>query len=177
MKTQNNCNIWKLLSAIALNFILVMGIPYTFTFPVVQKSWIILLITGITISIKTILGDIISGEFLYHKHGYDFCVVSLGTSMSMLSLQVLTAKNLLPGLENAHFRSFLSQHITSSSNITIVYLSFLLIISSIATLITARISSSINNESPKFPNLLSIINFIIGSVIIGMYLLLIISKG
>lgn len=174
--------IWKLLFAIFINFVLIMGVPYILSdlgliYPLTSNSWVILLITGITISMKTILGDFISGEFMYHKHGYDFCIVALGTSMSGLSLQILADKSLFPGLQHAPFISFVSQNITSAENVAIAYLSFILIISIFATLLTARISKSINHDSPRFPDLLSILNFSIGSGIIGMYLLLIITKG
>ncbi len=174
--------IWKLLLAITINFALAIGAPYIlsyykYIYPSSHNSWVVLCITAITISIKTILGDIISGKFLYHKHGYDFCIVALGTSMSGLSLQVLNEKNLFPGLQNAPFQSFMSQHIVSNSNIAIAYLSLILVISSFATLLTARISKAIDCENPRFPDLLSIINFSIGSSLIGLYVLLIITKG
>ena len=86
--------IWKLLSAIVVTVALLIALPYgleklNLVAPLTPNAWIVLFVTGIGLALKTVFGDLISGEFEYHKHGYDFCIVTLGATISSLSLQLL----------------------------------------------------------------------------------------
>lgn len=174
--------IWKLFFAIVLNFILIIGLPYglshfDYMSPINDKAWIVLLITAFIVSIKTIFGDLVAGEFHYHKHGYDFCLTTLGASMTALSLQVITVQNLFPGVSHFVFTPYLVTFTDSDKAIAIAYLVLILIVSTFATFLTARISKAINHDSPRAPDLLALINFSIGTGLIGLYILLLITKG
>lgn len=175
--------IWKLISALTTNFLLFLGAPYALVYfewmPIMtDKALVILLVTAMTVSIKTIFGDLISGEFLYHKHGYDFCITALGASMSGATLQVLSPSiSLFPGLENAPFATFFEERLEAPVDRAYGYLILCFVLALFATLLTARISKAINSENPKYPDLLALINFMIGSCLLGFYVLLLITKG
>src|SRR5262245_36446292 len=93
--------IWKLLSAVGINGALFIGGPYLFARlqlvgALRDQAYIVLLVTWGGLSLKLLCGDVISDKFEYHKHGYDFCVVTMGTALSTFTLQLLSDKDLLP---------------------------------------------------------------------------------
>ena len=175
--------IWKLLLAVVINFVLFMAAPYALDYfgwmpPMSDRAWIVLFVTASTVSIKTIFGDLISGQFQYHKHGYDFCLTALGASMSGATLQVLSpATSLFPGLNHAPFAQFMAVMLADPVDQAYGYLTFCFILALVATLLTARISKAINFENPQFPDILALINFSVGSCLLGFYVLLLIAKG
>jgi hypothetical protein len=172
-------NIWKLISAIVVTIALLMVGPYALAgvgliSPLVPKAWIVLLVTGLGLILKTVLGDMISGEFEYHKHGYDFCIISLGATISSFSLQLTSDKDLFPGLSSTGPLAIISSDVLEQRR---VLLFVFLLFSYTATLLTAYISKAIKEPDTKFKNALSLINFSIGSALLGVYVLMLITKG
>jgi hypothetical protein len=174
--------IWKLLSAIVVTVALLVAIPYGLetlglVSPLTPNAWVVLLVTGLGLVLKTVFGDLISGEFEYHKHGYDFCVVTLGATISSLSLQLTTDKDLFPGLPSTGPLSFLAG---VSGDVLVqrrMLLFLFLLLSCVVALLTAYISKAIKDPNTRFKNALSLINFSFGSALLGAYVLMLITKG
>jgi hypothetical protein len=143
--------------------------------PICEKAWLILLITAVVVSMKTIIGDLISGEFLYHKHGYDFCITTLGAVITGLSFEILSGTTLYPGLANVPLGSEFKV-IADERHRVIAFLIFMLILSMLGTLVAASASKSIKDKTAKYPDALSILNFVVGTMLLGFNLLLIITK-
>ena len=175
--------IWKLLLAIGLNFVLFLAGPKLMERngllpPLTDRAWIVLFVAAVMVSFKTIFGDIASGNFFYHKHGYDFCIAALGASMSGLTIQLLEpTKSLFPGLASVPLAGLITFFSKDPYTLSVSYLGFFFIISLFSTVITARISRSITHENPWLPDLLAGLNFAFGTAILGLYILLLISKG
>lgn len=173
---------WKLMSALLVNLILVIIFPYLLAEmeilnEIKDKSWLILGVTFIVVSSKTIMGDFISNKFEYHKHGYDFCVTSLGASMTALCLQLTSEINLFPELNQFPVFQPLTSMIDDPITLTITCLSLTLIASSFLMLLTARISKAITQDAPSCPDLLSLIGFLLGASVIGFYTLILITRA
>ncbi|OQW37392.1 MAG: hypothetical protein A4E19_13380 [Nitrospira sp. SG-bin1] len=67
-------NVYKLLSGIFLVFLIALGAPYGASYAGLMPelnsyAWLILIITSGGLSVKCIVGDVASGEFLFHKFG------------------------------------------------------------------------------------------------------------
>ncbi len=141
------------------------------------KAWLILLITTLGILFKLLFGDLATGEFRYHKHGYDLCVLTMGATMSGLSLQLLSDDNLFPGLQAAGpltLAEFVSSDPVQQSRLLLV---FMFLVSSFVALLTAIISKAISSESTPGKNLLALINFLCGATMLGWYVLILVTKG
>jgi hypothetical protein len=174
--------IWKLLSAFGLHGILFIGVPYGLdkygmVSPLRPQAYIVLFITWVGLGLKLLFGDVITDKFEYHKHGYDFCIVSMGALLSTLSLQLLTDKDLLPGIQTTGPFGVFG---VLSPNIVIqraTMLTALFLLSCFSALLTARVSRAIGDPSTQGKNLLSLLNMFVGVVVFATYLLLLISKG
>jgi hypothetical protein len=174
--------IWKLLFAMLVTLALFIGLPIIFgTYglmpPLNPKAIYILLVTAGGLVLKILFGDMISGEFEYQRHGYDLCIVTLGASLSSLSLQIMTDQDLFPGLQNARVFAGLASVVSSPISQRIVLLFGVFLLSCIMSLVTARVGMAIKKDSTKAKNSLRLLNFLIGSGVFGAYILMLITKG
>ena len=174
--------IWKLLSALIGTVVLFVVMPnalqsYALMPDLNAKANWILLMTAIGMLLKILLGDLASGEFQYHKHGYDFCVVTLGASLSGASLQLVAGNDLYPGL--SRMTSWLGldklTHDTVSQRLSFLILT--LLVSCLLAFVTARISRAIKDKNASYPGLLSLLNYVLGVTLFGGYVLVLIAKG
>jgi hypothetical protein len=175
-------NTWKLLSAIFLNAALFVVAPYALSgFGLIGKvhsdSWLILTVTAVGLIFKILFGDVISGEFLYYKHGYDFCVLTLGASLSSFALQLVSEKDLFPGLKGNSFLEPIAHLTDDTKSQRLILLGLVVLTSCLIALLTARIGKSIKEGTARFSNLLSAMNFTFGCGLFAVYVMMLISKG
>jgi hypothetical protein len=180
--TSNPSNRWKIVVAVVINIILLAVYPYVlqalnlvsgFT----PKSAWVLFIAGITLVLKVLLADVASGQFDYHRHGYDFCIITMGAALSSLSLQIIVPQDLLAGLPSGWLTSFLE--VIAPENIIsqrIILLSTIFLLSIVSAIFTGGNSRAIREKSIQNLNLLSIINFVIGMFVFGLYLFVLLAK-
>jgi hypothetical protein len=172
-------SVWKLLSAIVATVILLVFAPYALLWlgcihGLNGQAWLILLLTSIGLVLKMIFGDLISGEFHYYKHGYDFCVITLGASLSSLSLQLVSHKDLFPGISSTGLIAAITPNVVDQRKILLI---IIFLIACLFALLTAYIGRHIKDPKTKCPNCLSFINFVLGAGLFGYYVLLLISKS
>jgi hypothetical protein len=173
--------IWKLLSALVVHGALFVAVPYLLSQVglIAQLRWqayVVLAVTWIGLGLKLLFGDVVSDKFEYHKHGYDFCNLTMGTALSMLSLQMLSNTDVLPGIPDTGPWAVLA--IISSDRVRqrVALLTALFILTCFLTLLTARISRAVVEPTTKAKNLLSLLNFGIGASAFGAYLFLLLAK-
>jgi putative effector of murein hydrolase LrgA (UPF0299 family) len=174
--------IWKLLSAVLLNGILFFVIPEALAYfklikGLTDEARLILLVTWVGLCLKLLFGDVVSDKFEYHKHGYDFCVVTMGTALSLFSLQLIALKDNRDILPGAPTFSFLSAIAPAPINQRLVFLACLFFLSCFFSLLTARISRAVSEVNTQGKDLLSLLNFFFGSGLFGAYLFLLIAKS
>ncbi|MCP5133686.1 MAG: hypothetical protein H6976_08795 [Gammaproteobacteria bacterium] len=175
-------DIWKLIGALVITTALTIGGAYAFSWlgwiaDLQPKAWLILLVSTLGILFKLLFGDLATGEFQYHKHGYDLCVLSMGATMSSLSLQLVTDINLFSGIQSTSpillAKTFTNDAIQQSR----VLLFTVFLFASFSTLLTARVSKAIRFDSTKGKNILSLLNFSIGAAMLGWYVLILVARG
>jgi hypothetical protein len=102
-------------------------------------AWLILTVTALGLVLKTIFGDLVAGEFHYYKHGYDFCVITLGASLSSFSLQLVSDKDLFPGLPSTGPLAIVAIIATNVIDQRKILLLLVFLISCVLALLTAYI--------------------------------------
>jgi hypothetical protein len=173
--------IWKLLLAILVILCLIVGLPYILgTFgmapPFTYKRGLILGVIAIGIVFKTIFGDMISGKFEYYKQGYDLCILTLGASLSLLALQIVSDTVLFQSILQTGWSNILKPFSDNEKSQILILLFGIFLSSCILSLVTARIGMAIRDDDQPGKNYLSILNFFLGAVIFWSYILLMISK-
>lgn len=174
--------VWKLLSALVVHGVLFVGVPYLLSRAglIEELRWqayVVLAVTWISLGLKLLCGDVVSDKFEYHKHGYDFCNLTMGTALSMLSLQMFSTAPLLKGLPSTGPLRLLTPIIgPDQARQQIALLTSLFVLTSFLTLLTARISRAVVDPATKAKNLLSLLNFGIGASAFGAYLFLLLVK-
>src|SRR6266853_6997780 len=93
-------NIYKLLGGVLLMNVLVVGAPYILVPSLTEKAWLILIVTTVGLTVKCVVGDVVAGEFLFHKFGYDNCVMTFGAALTAVALQLAAGTDLFPGLSS-----------------------------------------------------------------------------
>jgi len=174
--------IWKLLSAILVTLALFVGLPiilgtYGLMPPLNPKAVYILAITAGGLVFKILFGDMISGRFDYQRHGYDLCIVTLGASLSGLSLQIMADHDLFPDFPKTGVFAGLASLSPNPVSQRIVLLLGVFLLSCIMSLVTARVAMAIRDDSTKGKNYLSLLNFLFGAGVFGAYILMLITKG
>ncbi len=174
--------IWKLLSAVAVDGVLFVLLPFLFSrygliAQLEGKAYVVLFVTWVGLMLKLFLGDIISDNFEYHKHGYDFCTLTMGTALSMFSLQLLSDGDLLSKLPPTGFLAAFAFVSPDPWKQHTVILALLFLAACLASFGTARISRSVNDPRTRARALLAGLNFALGSGAFGTYLLLLLAKG
>jgi hypothetical protein len=167
----------KLLSVICINFLQFLAIPYYLLSELDGRSIMVLIVAAIVVGCKTIFGDIASGGVEYHKQGYDFCVMTLGASMTSLSYKMAGGEDhlsyqYLPWLESLVGRLNNSEETRGDFIVLVSICLFSLFL----TLLTARISKAVRENETKLSNTLQLLNFILGSGLLGFYILLLLTK-
>ena len=173
--------IWKLLSAMLVTLSLFIGLPiilgtWGLMPPLNPKAIYILAISAVGLLFKIVFGDMITGKFDYQRHGYDLCIVTLGASLSSLSLQIMTDHDLFPDLAKAKILAPLLSFAPNPVAQRVSLLMGVFLLSCIMSLLTARIGMAIREESTKGKNYLSLLNFVIGVGVFGTYILMLITK-
>lgn len=177
---EKDWSIWKLLAAIALTTGLFIGLTYglarinLLNKPLDAHAGLILVVTIGSVIIKMLLGDIASGGFSWHKHGYDFCTMTMGAVLSSLTVQLTSDTDLFPGLSLIGSLSAISQDVPTQRRLALF---IFLIFSLVGALFTARISKAINEQRAFGTWALSLCNFSLGSAILGFYILVLVTKG
>lgn len=141
------------------------------------KALWVLLIAWAAIAFKTLFGDLALGRFDYHKHGYDFCIITLGSSMASLGMQIVSDEDLFSGLPSM-FPMGLIEKLAPGDYFSqrVILLLLIFFASSILALLAAGNSRSILNETAKNTWSLSLLNFILGTGIFGFYIFLLIAR-
>lgn len=175
-------NIYKLLIGMAITILLVVVAPYMAAHfglmsPLADKGWLVLLVTACGLIIKSLVGDVVAGEFLFYKFGYDNCVMTLGAVLTALAIQLVATVDLFPGLKNVavlkSVPALSSDPIANRSTQLFV----LLLIALVGTLLSGKIAAAIKHENPRGKPFLSLLNSVIGVVLLGLYVLVLVTKG
>ena len=173
--------IWKLLGALVVHGVLFIGMPYILSragliATLRWQAYVVLAVTWIGLGLKLLFGDVVSDKFEYHKHGYDFCNLSMGTALSMLSLQIMSSTDVLPGIPATGAWAAFSVVSKDIVRQRVALLSGLFIVMCFLALLTARISRAVADPATKGKNLLSLLNFGIGASAFFAYLFLLLAK-
>src|SRR6266581_6365252 len=144
--------IWKLLSAVAVDGALFVLLPVMFSTcgwitHLEGKAYFVLFVTWAGLMLKLFFGDVITDKFEYHKHGYDFCTLTMGTALSAFSLQVLSGGDLMSKLPQTGIWSAFAFISSDPAKQHAVILGLLFLAACVASLIAARISRSVNDPS------------------------------
>lgn len=173
--------IWKLLGAFVMDGALFIALIWVLSYfklipPIESAGRIVLAVTWIGLGFKIFLGDLASGKFHYHKHGYDFCLTTMGAALSTFALQMLSDKDLLPKISSSPMwptpAGTLAESIRRSDDV----LGALFIVASLFALLTASICREIEQPDTKWKSVLSGLNFSIGAGAFAGYLLLLLGK-
>lgn len=173
--------IWKLIGAFVLDgafFIACVallswyGLIPTLDF----NAKIVLAVTWVGLGFKIFFGDIASGKFQYHKHGYDFCIATMGASLSLFALQMLSNEDLLPKISSSKVWPAPPRSIEEAIRRSDGVLGAIFIAACLLTLLTASISREIETPTTKWKSVLSAMNFSIGAAAFAGYLLLLLGK-
>jgi hypothetical protein len=138
-------SVWKLLSAIVATVILLVFAPYALL-------W---------------LGCI-------HGLNGQAWLILLGASLSSLSLQLVSHKDLFPGISSTGLIAAITPNVVDQRKILLI---IIFLIACLFALLTAYIGRHIKDPKTKCPNCLSFINFVLGAGLFGYYVLLLISKS
>lgn len=172
--------IWKLLFAVLLIAGLVIASPYGLAWvgfipPIKNYAWAVMVPATVGILLKMIFGDMVSGEFLYYKYGYEASILTFGAVLSNLSLQLLSDQDLFPGIsKNTPFGPFLLGPDPASQKRYLLLMLFILALG--CTALTAYIARAAADPNTRAKSGLSIINFGVGSFVMALYVLLLITK-
>jgi hypothetical protein len=137
--------------------------------PLQQNAWLVVLITGFGLLVKLYIADRASdGEFLFYKFGYDNCIVSFGAVLTALSLQLQSDKDLFPSLSSVTVLSVFPRNMR---------LLLLLLAALLASLVTAHIAGDIKKNKLDDRSVWSFANSLIGTGMLGTYVLILVTKG
>lgn len=175
-------NIYKLLSGMAITLTLVVVAPHVavrlgWMPPLADKAWLILLVTALGLVIKSIVGDVVAGEFLFYKFGYDNCVMTLGAVLTALALQLAATTDLFPGLSNVAVLNSMPELSPDPIANRSTQLFVLLLVALLGTLLTARIAAAIKHEKARGQSFLALLNSVVGVSLLALYVLVLITKG
>jgi hypothetical protein len=167
---------WLLISGILVTCAVIIAVPPLWEYkggPVSDHAWIIVGVTVVGLVIKITLTDLVNNEFKYYKHGYDLCVLTFGGILSAFSLQMVSKRDLFPGLSQITYR-----------NDPRFTLGAFFLLCCLFTVLTARIAKDIRDAEHATPPrkirwcpLLQLFNFSMGAALLGIYVLTLITKA
>jgi hypothetical protein len=175
-------NVYKLLVGIALTIILVVVAPIFANHlglisPLADKAWLILLVTACGLIIKSIVGDVVAGEFLFYKFGYDNCVMAFGAILTALALQLVSKTDVFPGMKSVAGLKSIPNILNDDSANRCLQLFVFLLFALVGTLVTGRVASEIKAKRAKGEDFLSLFNSAVGIFLLGVYVLILVTKG
>lgn len=152
-----------------------------------HAGWV-LAATAAGLLLTMFLNHISSGVFYYHRQGFDFCIVTMGAALSSLSLQLMSETSLLnnmpPGL--------LSQLLASadwkqapdgaiSRDVSLLFFSSMFVVSLLLALVTSQIARAVVHPSNVgrnlIPDVLAILNYVLGVAALIGYLQMLLLGG
>lgn len=180
-KPPKSRKIWKLLFALLLTGGVLVGAPYALSRfqligPLQGQAWLILIVTMFGLLLKTVFGDLVAGEFNYYKHGYDFCIITLGASLSSFAMQLVSKHDLFPNLPKTGPINVLASVAPDVIDQRRILLLLIFAASCFLALLTAYIGRHIKEGQTAGAALLSGLNFILGSALLSIYVLILITK-
>lgn len=140
-------------------------------------AFLVLLLTGIMMWIRTQVQQTLSETHEYHREGVGFCLVTLSALMSAFALQISTTEDLFPGapeLPPNMLPGLLSNDIASQRT-ALLFVLFALTVG--MTLFTVNNSKAIQSKRTLFPIGLAILNFTSGAIILGSFVLLLVVRA
>ena len=175
-------NIYKLLAGILLTIFLVeagphIAVKFGLISPLKDKAWLILLITASSLAIKSLISDVVAGEFLFHKFGYDNCLVSFSATLTALGLQLASKDDLFTGLSTFVLLADIPAPFPEPAANRSLQLFVFLLLALTGTLLTAAISGAIKRKQAKGQDFLSLFNSIIGAALLALYVVILITKS
>lgn len=175
-------NIYKMVGGVALTIALVVVVPllaseFNIISALAENAKFVLLITSIGLVIKAVMADRVAGEFLFYKFGYDNCVVAFGALLTALALQILSSVDLFPGMKDIALLNITSGLYSSPLSQRLAQLLILFLVSLAAMIVTGHIAAEIKQDKAAAPNLLSLFNSVVGTSLLGVYVLILITKG
>lgn len=175
-------NIYKLLLGVLITILLVVVAPYGAVHlglmaPLADKAWLVLLVTAGGLIIKSLVGDVVAGEFLFYKFGYDNCVMTLGAVLTALALQLVATVDLFPGLGKVALLSSLPAFSSDPIANRSTHLFTLLVFALLGTLLTGRIAAAIKHDNAHGQDFLSLLNSLVGALLLATYVLVLVTKG
>jgi hypothetical protein len=174
-------NIYKLLVGALLTIILIVVVPFLAArfglLPTLaDKAWLILTVTALGLVVKSIIGDVVAGEFLFYKFGYDNCVMTFGAVLTALALQLVSRTDLFAGMSSVVLLRDLPTVSSDPIANRSVQLVIFLLLALTATLVAGAIASAIKKGTAKGPNLLALLNTGLGLLFLGIYVLVLVTK-
>ncbi|WP_397452041.1 hypothetical protein [Pseudomonas sp. NA-150] len=177
IKDSRSFSIYKMIFGVLVTTALVVGTPVLAEvlgdFHLADKAVFVLVCTAVGLVVKIVIGDTVAGEFLFYKFGYDNCVIAFGALLTALALQILSPQDLFPGLQTFFPHSPSTDMVLSRQ----AELFTLFLIALGAMVFTARIASDIKQNRAKYPSLLALLNSLIGTMLLAVYILILITKG
>ena len=175
-------NIYKLLGGIIITLLFVVIAPLVtarlgLISPLADTAWLILLVTACGLIIKSAVGDVVAGEFQFYKFGYDNCVMTFGAILTAFALQLASSTDLFPGLSSVVGLKSIPQIRSDPAGNRCVQFFVFLLLALVGTLVTGRIASEIKAGRARGPDLLSSVNTGIGTFLLAVYVLILITKG
>jgi hypothetical protein len=169
----------KLLTAFLIHGALFVGVPYYMEWQsggVRNGHLALLLITWLGIAFKFLVGDLVSGDFDYLKHGYDLCLISMGGALSVLAVQLFLDHGTLPGVEKSTIAPLLVEISDKAAKRQMIFLVIVFLACCCATFLCASINRGIKVPGVKYKALKVSASFSIGAVTFICYLFLVLWK-
>ncbi len=172
---------WRLIVGAGITAGAIALSPYLFQFvgwvgPLHEGAWVVLLVTAFGLLLKLYIADRASdGEFLFHKFGYDNCIVAFGAILTAFSLQLQSAGDLFPGLSSVTPLTLL--RLPGGQAPRTLQMFFLLLGALLASLFTAHISGEIKRGKNPDRGFWPLLNATVGCGMLAIYVLVLISKG
>lgn len=137
--------------------------------PLQPYAWVVVALTALGMLLKLYIGDIATnGDFLFHKYGYDNCIVTFGGTLTAVSLQLQSEADLFPGLSGV---PGLGAVPSGELRLFILCVGALL-----ACLHTAHIAGDIKKHERRDRGFWAMLNAFIGVVMLATFVLILISK-
>ncbi len=144
--------------------------------PLQAHAWVVLAMGYAGIVIKSLFGLLIGGDFRYDKAGYDMSMLAFGGVLTCAALQLVSEKDLYPGMETLSFLKFLGTlHMSKMAQHTAM-LFFLMVLSLCSCLFCAAGVADTEKKGNANP-VWTAFGMALGLGVLGAYALAMITKG
>jgi hypothetical protein len=150
-------------------------------------SWIILGATAIGILINTLTGFLATGNVEVHRMGLNFCGIALGASLSNGAIQLTQDENTLPGLSAFPNWFNFAWATENDINQTLSFLGAWFVLSIMFGLLCASHTKTILEPGEgkilwiiRIKTLLPVLealSFLYGTMLVGLYVIVLVMKG